>query len=415
MSRAKRELNESKALIVPDYFENTIANLPATVSSALDVPFAGLPPIGEQRVTAVTPNTARVILLIIDGFGYNLYNRANPALFDLASETAVASTLTSIFPSTTVTALSSIWTGVAPAQHGMLGLKMFFPEFATAGQMIRLTPMFRNVPDALVDAGLEPASFLQYRGFGEQLAESGIETHVFKGKGIVDSALSKMHGRGVTEQYGVTTFAEMLMRVRTLVESRLENKLFISAYWPSIDTLSHTFGWQHGAVMAELEALFEQIQRELIGKLSREARRNTLLLIVADHGQTVCPPEQHIFVSDHAELARMLFMRPTGEPRVPFLHTRHGAESDALDYISQHLDHAFLPVSGRAALDMGLFGPPPFIEEAAQRVGDVVAIAKEGYVLFAEQERDSANKLYGRHGSLTIDEMRVPLLGYRLG
>jgi predicted AlkP superfamily pyrophosphatase or phosphodiesterase len=48
--------------------------------------------------------------------------------------TAVSHQLTSIFPSTTVAALSSFWTGAAPAQHGMMGLNIFFPQMAAAGR-----------------------------------------------------------------------------------------------------------------------------------------------------------------------------------------------------------------------------------------------------------------------------------------
>lgn len=408
------DLSNDAALIVPNYLKDTIANLPATISDILDVPFAGLPRI-ELGESTTALDADRVILLIIDGLGQNLYEKADSKVFDLGVETAVHTTLTSIFPSTTVAALSSMWTGVAPAQHGLLGLKMFFPEFATAGQMIRFTPIFKNVPDALVDAGLELETFLQYEGFCEQLTRFDIETHVFKGKSIVDSALSQMHGRGVTETYGVTTFAEMLVRMRGLIEGKLDAKLFVSGYWSTVDTLSHSFGWTHDAVMAELVALFWQIKHVFVEQLSHEARQNTLLLLVADHGQTICPPEQHVFLSDHPKLERMLFMRPTGEPRVAFLYTKHRKEAAVIDYIKQNLGHAFLPIAGSEALKMGLFGPQPFVEEAEQRVGDVVVIAKEGYGLFAEQERSKADKLLGRHGSLTFDEMRVPLLGYRLG
>lgn len=411
------KLNDLKqhGLIAPNYANGSIANLPATISQLLNVPFTGLSPIADQQFTPSLEGAKRVVLLIIDGFGKNLYEQSDQSLYAFEHAEKATTTLSSIFPSTTVAALSSIWTGVAPARHGMLGLKLFFPEFATAGQMISFTPTFKKLPDALVDAGLEPKAFLQYQGFCEQLTQQGVSSHIFKGKEIVNSALSYMHGRGATEEIGVATFAEMLTQMRSLIASKLNEKLFISGYWPTIDTLSHAHGWSHETVTAELEALFFQIKHSFINKMSAAEREGTVLLIVADHGQTVCPAEKHIFLADHPDLEKMLFMQPTGEPRVVYLHTKHGCETAVIQYINTHLSHAFLPLSGKDALAMGLFGPPPFVDEAEQRVGDVVVIGKDQYTLFTGADQEEANKFYGRHGSLTSDEMLVPLLGYRLG
>ena len=55
-------------------------------------------------------------------------------------------------------------------------------------------------------------------------------------------------------------------------------------------------------------------------------------------------------------------------------------------------------------------GPPPHAPETAERLGDVVAIMKEGYALLSGDEPDFLKRMTGRHGGLTPEEMLVPWL-----
>ena len=400
---------------LPNYVDGSIANVPHTVAELLEIPFEGLLPLSENRWQPLAGNVKRVIVLIIDGFGLNLYRQNESSLFQFNSEAMVSDSLTSIFPSTTVAALSSFWTGVGPNQHGLLGLKMFFPEYAAAGQMLKFSPVFESYPDALVKAGLHPEQFLAFPGFGQQLSQYGVESYSFKGKEILDSALSKMHGRGVSFGRGVSTFSEMLVNICDVLESKQGQKVYINGYWPTVDTLSHVYGWNHKVVQSELKSLIYLIREELVNRLSRTAKKDTVLFLVADHGQTISPSDKQIYLEDHPELEEMLFMRPVGEPRVVYLYAKQGLQTAVISYINEKLGHAFTALSGKGALSLGLFGLGKSIEKAEQRVGDVVVIAKDGYTLLIESERKIVPLMYGRHASLTSDEMQVPWLGYRLG
>ena len=92
-----------------------------------------------------------------------------------------------------------------------------------------------------------------------------------------------------------------------------------------------------------------------------------------------------------------------------------GMETAVVEYINQQLGHAFVAIPSTIALENGLYGPPPFVADTLAPIRDVIVIAKSGHVLLTEPEREKANKMIGRHGSLTVAEMVVPLLGYRLG
>ena len=398
---------------LPDYAGGSIANVPSTIAQMLGATLTGLPALPEDMWQSLG-RVKRVVLLTLDGFGWNQFQARQELVTAVSQKATITKQLTSIFPSTTVAALSSLWTGFAPAQHGLVGLRLFFPEYAVSAGMLDFSPLFIRARDALVDAGLDPKTFLQQPGVGEQLAAAGIPTFAFKGYEIVDSVLSQMHGRGVKESFGVITFADMMVQMRELLHKRAGEPLFINAYWPTIDSLSHYHTWQGTAVTAEVRAIFYQLQTEFLDALTDAARQDTAFFIVADHGQELTPLSQQIFLSDHPELEKMLFMRPTGEPRVVYLYTKHGCHEAAIDYINTKLGHAMTAVASQDTLAAGLFGPEPFATNVADRFGDVVAIMRGGYTLFSEAERPKAHRMIGRHGGMTHAEMQVPWLGMRL-
>lgn len=407
------QINWPAEFLRPDYDGGSIANVPGTVAALLDVPFAGLPPLHDELWRPLA-GVKRVVVLLVDAWGWNLLAQEQESLVGLLGSTAISGSITSVFPSTTVAALSSVWTGTAPAQHGLVGLRLFMPDYAVITQMLHFTPTFGKYPDALIEAGLEPETFLAVPGFAEQLTAVGVPSYAFKGRGIVDSALSKMHDRGITADYGVSSLADMFVRVRQLLEAKAGEKLFINAYWPIIDTLSHIYGWNKEPVAAELRAVIMLLKAELLDRLSLAARRDTAVFLMADHGQAITPKEQRIYLDEHPRLQEMLLMRPAGEPRTVYLYAKHGRQADVLRYINEGLCQAMVAFPAEAALAAGLLGPLPHAAQTAERVGDVIVTMRQGYVLLTPPEREKADKMQGRHGGMTRDEMQVPWLGFRL-
>src|SRR5690606_2759255 len=121
----------------------------------------------------------------------------------------------------------------------------------------------------------------------------------------------------------------------------------------------------------EVRSVLKLIEEELLERTDAAARAHTAVFIIADHGQVVTPQSHFIHLGDHPELQKMLFMRPAGEPRVTNFYARHGCVDDVLAYLNQRLGHALWAIRGTEALDMGLYGTPPFAPDVAHRVGDV--------------------------------------------
>lgn len=398
----------------PDYLGGSIANVPATIAALLDVPFVGLPPLHPELWWPLRGNVKRVVLLVLDALGQNLIEREQAAVAELLAQTAVSGQLTSVFPSTTVAALSSFWTGYGPAQHGMAGLNLFMPEYDTVSFMLQFRASYDKTADTLVNAGLKPETFLAVPGFAEQLAAAGVPTHAFKGHELIKSALSQMHGRGVTGNHGAYSVADMLVQMRQLLEAKPGERLFLSAYWPTIDSISHRRGWDSAATAAELETLLFQLQTQLLQQLSPAARRDTLFLLVADHGQTASPISQHIYLDDHPELEQMLLLFAPGEPRTRYLYARQGEQTAVSDYITHHFGDAAVVLPSQVALEAGLLGPLPHATAVSRRVGDLLVTMRSGHLFLRRSEKTWIDHFCATHGGMLAAEMQVPWFGLRL-
>lgn len=407
-------LNLPDEFVRPSYNGRSIANIPATIAHLLDASFSGLPLLESEFWQPMAEGIKRVVVILLDAMGWNLYNQERPYFQEMLGETAVSGQITSVFPATTVAALSTLWTGFAPAQHSLLGFRLFLPDYATVGQMITFTPAFGNYTGILVKSGLDPEKFLPVPGIAQQLQTAAVPTYSFKEQHLVKTPLSNMHGRGVKQEHGAVSFAHMLVQLRQLLEAQAGQKLYAFAYWPTIDTLSHYHNWHSPAVAAECRALIHQIRQELFVPLSAAARAGTALFITADHGQIACPLEQQIRLADHPELEQMLLMQPAGDTRAVYLYAKHGRQADILTYVQENLFQAFAAVPTVVALSSGLFGPQPHAPTASERTGDVVLLARKGTALLNKLDDSRTRQFVGWHGSLEADEMIVPWLGYRL-
>src|SRR5437868_4580100 len=120
----------------PDYAGGGLVNLVASLVAAR----GGTPlhPILEN--TKIRADARNVILLIIDGLGDNLLMRRAGG-GELARRRKHA--ITSVFPSTTASAITTSYTGRTPAEHGLTG---WFTYFGEAGCVSAALP-FRSRGD----------------------------------------------------------------------------------------------------------------------------------------------------------------------------------------------------------------------------------------------------------------------------
>jgi hypothetical protein len=203
----------------------------------------------------------------------------------------------------------------------------------------------------------------------------------------------------------------MWLELKRTVQRHQREKLFLTAYWDTIDGITHEYGPGDDAWTIELRGLSWMFRTAFLDQMPPSLRKGTLLLITADHGGAATRPADAIRLDRHRVLRDGLSLPPLGETRVPFLHVRADALEQVRSYLRGPLGHAFVTLDREQVLSSGLLGPGPLYEETPHRLGDMVCIAIGNHHL-ARTEYQVA--MPGRHGGLSPAEMLVPFLGVRL-
>jgi hypothetical protein len=399
----------------PNYSGRSILNLPSTLDRWLGLPPGPHAPLAIPGLDDLAAGAGQVVVCLLDALSLSRFSAwldgPGQALQPLVAGGLLAP-LTSVVPSTTTAALTTLWTGRSPAEHGILGYELLLREYGLVVNMITLAPAaFDNQRGLLERAGVHPPSLLPVPTLGSRLAQAGVEAHAFIGNAIRGSGLSRMHYADV-ELHGFGSPADLWHSVRRLVERPTQGRRFVWVYYSGVDALSHVYGPDSDRVQVEYEFFTRALVDLFVHALDRNAAREVVLLLLADHGQVSTPIQPHYQLTRHNDLTRRLHLTPTGESRLPYLYLRPGQAQAVEEYLARAWPGAFGLLDSEHALRAGLFGPGEPCDQAAARLGDRIVVSRDSaYWWWA----DRPDTLLGRHGSLTAEEMIVPLLAVRLG
>jgi hypothetical protein len=321
----------------------------------------------------------RVVLLVVDGLGWNQLaerSRRTPTISGLAG-----GPITTVAPSTTATALTSITTGLPPGEHGVVGYRM-----AVHGEVLNVLRWNTSAGDAR--QSIPPTKVQSHPCFAGQRPPAVTRTE------FATSGFTGAHLDGA-RFVGYRTLGTLVSEVVRLARS---GEPFVYAYYEGLDKVSHEYGL--GEQYDEELAWIDHLVASLLDRLPA----GTVLVVTADHGQIEVGDD--VVQLPGEVLGHVGFQ--SGEGRFRWLHARAGRATALLDAATELLgDRAWIRTRA-AAIAEGWYGPV-VTDAAADRLGDVLLAAK-GTCAFDDPADTGPYLLVGRHGSLTEDEMLVPLL-----
>ncbi len=406
--------------ILPHYDGGSILNIPDSICALLDVPCISARPLADEILQPLLDmgNFQHVILVVVDALALHRFQRLMgdgvlPVWRSLADQGLFAP-LTSITPSTTSAALTTFWTGRSPTEHAITGYEMWMKEYGVVANTILHAPMnFRDDVGTLSKAGFDPQKYLPFPTMGEHLAANGVPVFAFQHRSILRSGLSQMFFKQVntTSKSGFHSASDLWVNLREVLESRIHQKTYAYVYWSQFDTFGHRYGPDDERTLDEFASFSRAFERLFLSRLSKQARRSTLLLLTADHGQIATQKDDHYQVQNHPSLWRRLHIQPTGENRLTFLYIRPGQMEAVGEYIDRTWVNQFVQLDPAYALDQGLFGPGEPHPALLDRIGDKILLARDrAYLWWGSID----NHLIGRHGGLHPEEMLVPFLAVPL-
>jgi hypothetical protein len=374
-------------LRIPDYGHGSLADVGPSMLAALGVP-------GETNGLQL-PDAARLCLFVVDGLGLLQLQRhadAAPFLSSLQQRG-----LTAGFPATTVASLSSLGTGVPSGQHGLTGYTSYDDQLGAVINWLawRSVGPGDDLRDRLIPEVLQPRQTIW-----ERAAAAGVATTIctfdnFEGSGLTRAVLRGGHWGG--------TLAEGDAIARAAEAAQRGYRALVYVYVSALDLVGHMRGPDTDAWRAQL-AIVDRIAAELANRLPSDAR----LMVTADHGMVHVPDEAKID-ADAIESLRDGVVAIAGEPRARYVHAAEGAAADVLDAWRSQLGTDWQVLARDEAIAAGLFGPS-VAPDARRRIGDVVALSLGNGGVVERRRLPRLAAMPGQHGSVTDEELLVPLL-----
>ena len=361
----------------PDYAGACVTNIVPSL----------LGPNGTSELPSFFPDIARgarqVVLLVIDGLGWHqLRDR-------LSADASIAPTLgamqggpiTTIAPTTTVTALTSISTGATPGEHGLVGYRIDFAGHIV--QMLRWADAKGDVRRRLAPRDVQPCP-------------------PFLGSSVPVLSKAEFEGTAFTESHlrdqrslSWRAVSSMAVDVRSLLSA---GERFVYCYYDCVDKIAHErgFGEYYDAELRTAD--------RLVADLASVLPRGAVLLVTADHGQVMVGKNTTLL---HPDVTSLLSYQ-SGEGRFRWLHAKNDRVDDVKAAALAHHGHHAWVMTRDEMIDEGYFGPR-VSDVVRRRLGDVAVMARDD-VSFDDPADKTYFELQCRHGSLTSAEIDVPFL-----
>ena len=373
-------------LSLPDYGG---MELGAVLPAALDAVGAGHVVTNrnaaDDRKRLGIPNARHVIVVLLDGLGHlNLESRRGHAPFLRSAERDV---ITAGYPTTTAASLGLFGTGQSSGRTGMTGYTARNPRTGGLANLISWEGAYEAQEWQSQPSLLESAA-------GSGMTVTTLGQRKFAGSGLTQAVL-----RG-----GQFIGAEKLADRIDVALAAAHHPGVSYCYWGEIDAAGHKYGWGS----EEWVACLEDADREL-RRLATRLPKGATMVVTADHGMVDVPGAPRWDVAEDPVLRRDVALI-AGEPRALHVHLEQGVDPDVVaDRWRESLaGHAAVWTRAEARED-GLFGQ--LLDEVADRVGDVVvAMAGRSTVVDSRTQTPRSLTLVGMHGSLTPEELQVPLL-----
>jgi hypothetical protein len=392
--------------VLPEYDGFNIRNIKSVVGKVFGVNVLNPAAVPSDVVDDFSA-AKKVFLVVMDGFGYNRllsHVKQHNGVFSELLAKGVLKPFTSPFPATTSTSLTSIFTGLTPSEHGIVGYHMFSPAYGCVVNALDMKPVYGYSSEVEIARDLSK----RIKPWMPALQGHGIKTLISTKGSIMGSGLSRI----IHADQDVTPYmleSEMMVKCRRALEQ--PEPMFLILYYSGVDMLEHKYGPYSDETTSEIQA-FEFLLKSFFSKLSDASKKETLLMLTADHG--VSDTQRTIYVKDLPEVASRLQIPPVGDSRCGFLFAEQGERENLRSALERNLG-GFKVIASEELIAAGAFGQHIENRKLQSVIGDYAALSRGPDALsYPYFENDRNREQHGGHGGMTAEEVLVPLLSVKL-
>lgn len=407
---------DSDGWLTPHYENLSFSNIPLAIRSLLEGqpkhhPLSGI--LEQAEING--KNSKKVVLFLIDGFGYFQWLKYTQhyEFLERVTKKGVVSPITTVFPSTTAATLTTIHSGLTPQEHGLPEWWIYFEEIHKLVATLPFSAMGDDGPDTLLRSGVNPNLLFDGTTIYQALKQSQIPSFTFIRNSYAKSVYSNLVHRGsITIPY--INASDLFANLREKL-SETSSKNFFYVYWDSIDSISHRYGPHSEQYLAELNSFTYLFQKEFLEKIPKQVAQEVSIMITADHGELNVDPKETIYLNEYPEIVSNFRCSPTGEkilpwgsPRDIYLAIHEKEISNTVHFLNKRLKGKARVKLSIEAVKEGLFGKGVQHKKFKSRVGDILILPLENRTIWYEHIPGKKFSSYGAHGGLTPDEMVVP-------
>ena len=403
-------------VLYPCYESYCLSKVPSAVLALLGIPqpdhvlFEMM-----QDTVAHRQSPPKVVLLLIDGFGWHqwLQYAERYDFFNRVTSRGIVAPITTVFPSTTAAALTTIHSGLTPQEHGLPEWWVYFDELDTIAASLPFTPLGAHGRDTLLKTGVKPSLLFRGKTIYQALAKAKVPSFTFIRNAYAHSAYSSVvHKGSVTVPF--INSSDLLVNLRRKI-AEVSGPAYFFVYWDAVDAIAHTYGPHTEQYHAELAGFSYLLQRELIENIPGPAAADILLLVTADHGHINVVPRQTLYLNRMAGLVERLEVSqagrrvlPWGSPRDVFLRVQEECLPEIAAWLTKRLAGKATVMTTAEALQQQLFGIGKLHKRFKHRVGNLLILPKHDHLIWFEHLKGKKFSLRGMHGGLRPDEMLIP-------
>ncbi|MGC8850349.1 MAG: alkaline phosphatase family protein, partial [Candidatus Bathyarchaeia archaeon] len=357
-------------ILKPNYRGLNISNMRSTILKMLGIESDGSKPLHEMTPfrgrleDLFKPQPKGLLMILVDSLNLGLLSGLITCLAHAkkAYGGLLKGLVTSTFPSVTPTALMTLYTGLPPLAHGVLGFEFYLEKADRIINPFKLDSDEAFLKDVFGSAG----------NLFEEAAQKGLGVCAFMPKDLSSSPATRMMLRNV-RVIGYRSLAS----VDRLISGARNTKLFY-AYYSRLDEILH----KEGPKSRKIANVIREVQNLIEGSL----KKGLGVILLSDHSFV----EVNRRVSVKAGNAKMA----SNGGRVIYIYN-----GDSLEGCNGQCFESF---AREQLLREGWLGEG----EHPGRIGETILVARDGCFLTWEG-KDSGDK--ATHGGFLMEEIVAPL------
>ncbi|MDY5585214.1 MAG: alkaline phosphatase family protein [Arcanobacterium sp.] len=342
--------------------------------------------LAKAQILHDLPEAKKVLVILVDGFGAMQFHDYRGYLPTLRNFSRI-SELTTVVPSTTSTAITAFGTGATAGATGVAGYSVKSPYTEKVFNLIS----WEGAGTSIENWQTVPTLF-------ERLGSEGKNTCIVQAPKYLNSGLSRAALRGTTIEVHPEQDQRLFLGAKWLAN---RDSGVVYVHWKDVDASGHKFGVGSDQWLAAIEEFDAVLKRAL-----KIVPAGTLILVTADHG--MINAGEKLDLADSTVLNEGV-LEVAGEERALHLYTEAFRADDVAQRYRDELGERAWVLTRNELAESGIVGD---INKSHLLVfGDVIVFSRKNYgIVDSRRQTESAIALKGVHGSLTAQEMYIPML-----